>query len=262
MPVSLTKKMAHHFTEAPRDYSPLEAIRWGQVRSLGGVPRLVERANAANIQLSEDQNDFWLSVYRFFIQNPMLDLSHFGPICDYIRNQKFGGERVFVAPGVVENAPAPQPNFSMKGRDPEALLRRVEEWHKRLGKATSGKNLQWEKCGLPEYEKEEKRDKKLRIWTVTEILSQRDLIAEGRAMRHCVASYANSCARGHYSIWSVELDSYEGKKKMATIQVTNQTRVINEMAARSNARVDAATANVIRRWADKAKLQISRWARF
>jgi hypothetical protein len=262
LPVPLTKKMAHQFLQAPKNYLPLEAIRWGQIRSLGGIPRLVEQANAADLGFDKRQDDFWLSVYRFFVQNPMLDLEHFRAICDYIKNQKYGGERVFVAPGVVENAPPPQPNFSMKGRDPETLLRRVGEWHKRLGKAQAGKNLQWERSGFPEYEHQDRNKKQLRIWTVTEILNQRDLIQEGRDMRHCVASYAGSCTKGYHSIWSIELDSYEGKKKLGTIQVVNQSKTISQVAAKCNARLDAPASNVLQRWAKKAGLQLSRWSRF
>ena len=36
----------------------------------------------------------------------------------------------------------------------------------------------------------------VKIWTITELLSTKALVAEGRTMKHCVATYARSCATG------------------------------------------------------------------
>lgn len=36
LPVTLTKKMAHHVLQAPDDFTVQEALRWGQARALGG----------------------------------------------------------------------------------------------------------------------------------------------------------------------------------------------------------------------------------
>jgi hypothetical protein len=42
LPTPLTKKMAHHFLEAPQDYSIEAAILWGQVHALGSDRRLAD----------------------------------------------------------------------------------------------------------------------------------------------------------------------------------------------------------------------------
>ena len=262
LPVPLTKKMAHYFLKAPNNYDPHEAIRYGQIMTMKGTPRLVDAANAARTSLSERQNDFWISVYRFFIDNAMLDIAQFGPVVDYLSNQKYGGERVFVAPGVVEEAPPPQPNLSMHRRDPGTLLRQVQDWHTRLGKAIKGKNLQWESCGIGEFELTTGTEgKSLRIWTISEILNQRDLIKEGKDMRHCVASYAGSCSSGRVSIWTLEVDSFKGKQKLATIEV-NKNKNITQTATKDNKKIDSVALSAIRRWATKEKLHISKYARF
>ena len=73
-------------------------------------------------------------MLQFFIANPMLDSAHIGPMIDYIHQQRFVSQDVFVAPGVVERRGPPQPNFTMKGRTPASLLRQVEAWHRTLTK--------------------------------------------------------------------------------------------------------------------------------
>ncbi|TVR29607.1 MAG: hypothetical protein EA404_14415, partial [Spirochaetaceae bacterium] len=47
-------------------------------------------------------NQFWLELIRFFARNPMLDTAHYQPIVDYIWNQKYENQAVFVARGVVQ----------------------------------------------------------------------------------------------------------------------------------------------------------------
>jgi hypothetical protein len=39
-PILLTKQMAHNFLQAPKDLLLEQALRWGQVRGLGGEARL------------------------------------------------------------------------------------------------------------------------------------------------------------------------------------------------------------------------------
>jgi len=46
----------------------------------------------------------------------------------------------------------------------------------------------------------------MRVWTITELLTSRALSLEGQAMRHCVATYADRCARRQTSIWSVQVE--------------------------------------------------------
>lgn len=43
-------------------------------------------------------------------------------------------------------------------------------------------------------------------WTLHQLRTEGALRAEGRAMRHCVASYADAAARGRCSLWSLQRD--------------------------------------------------------
>ena len=80
LPLPLTKKMAHHFLEAPAQYSIEAAFRWGQVFVLGGERHLADALRDTRLVRTFSDEDFWLSVIRFFVGNPMLDLIHVNPV--------------------------------------------------------------------------------------------------------------------------------------------------------------------------------------
>ena len=141
LPVALTKKEAHHFLRAPSNYTIKEAFRWGQVRALGGNRPLADAIIGTRISAKWDP--FWLSVIRFFIDHPELDLAHVGPIVDYLYHQKFKKQTLTVERGVIEEITPPQPHLSMKGRSPEKLLAEVNRWHKALARESGAAGLAW-----------------------------------------------------------------------------------------------------------------------
>ena len=53
--------------------------------------------------------------------------------------------------------------------------------------------------------------------------------------RHCVATYARSCARGLCSIWALEVESFEGRSKVLTVEVHQATRLICQARGKCNA---------------------------
>ncbi|MEO0730822.1 MAG: hypothetical protein AAFY64_10610, partial [Pseudomonadota bacterium] len=66
-PIPLTKKMAHAFLKAPDDYGIEQALRYGQVTSLGGDRRLCDAVLGTKLGQSFENDDFWASVLRWFI---------------------------------------------------------------------------------------------------------------------------------------------------------------------------------------------------
>lgn len=260
LPMPLTKKMAHFFLQAPKDCSPHDAIRWGHVLAVGGNDRLAEISRYAHMSKYEENIPFWESVYKLFINNQMLDYAHFGPIVDYIANQKFEQRWVWVERGVREQEPPPQPNFSMRGRTPDSLLNQVEQWHRLLGRETkSGKDLQWEKCGLNGIKFKEGKEGNLRFWEIRELLSAKELMQEGREMKHCVASYAGSCANGRTSIWTMECESFEGTKKELTIEIDFRNKRVVEARGKLNASPSAKARNLMQRWMHREKLKSGKY---
>jgi hypothetical protein len=264
IPVALTKKMAHHFLFAPKQYNVEEAIRWGQVHALGGDKRLMDALRGTRLLGNFKNDEFWLNVIRFFIANPMLDVSHVHPIIDYIWNQKFENQRVFVARGVVEEHDPPQPNFSMKGRTPKTLLHQVNDWHRQLGRETRGGDFEWMRSEIGEFHLREGSEKKgnLKYWYIRELLSTDELIHEGRKLHHCVRSYAKSCYTGKTSIWTMESEDENGRHKALTIEISQRENLIRQVRGKRNRLPTEKEKYILTQWATYEKLEIAEYVRF
>jgi hypothetical protein len=258
-PIPMSKLMAHHFLSAPDDYSIEAAIRWGQVHALGGGSRLTGALLGTRIGQDFANDEFWTSVIRFFVANPMLDRRHVGPVVDYLHAQKFEVREVMVGPGRVEVQLPPQPGLTMRGRTAETLLAQVERWHRELGRVSVADQLYFRRSGIKELALKAGKDGESE-WRIRELLSGAELLAEGRVMKHCVASYAHSCADGRCSIWAMELITEAGKEKRQTIEVTRD-RMIVQCRGKQNRLPSAAELDVVKKWAGMAGLILSPYVR-
>jgi hypothetical protein len=256
LPISLTKKMAHHFLEAPDNYSVEAALRWGQVFALGGDRCLADAVRESRLAREFRDDAFWLSVLRFLVQNPLLDRAQVGPIVDYIWNQRYEPRVIFPERGVARELGPAQPNFSMRGRTATALLRAVEEWHRQLGREMAGQGLQWAKSNVPDFRHIEgsANSGNMSVWQIRELLSSDELIAEGRAMHHCVASYARSCHAGRTSIWSMDEETAGGGARRLTIEVDRLSGQIVQARGEWNRVPTSKEKDILRRWALQAEL--------
>jgi hypothetical protein len=73
-------------------------------------------------------------------------------------------------------------------------------------------------------------------WTVSEVMTQKDLSAEAQEMRHCVMSYAKRLNQGHTSIWSLQLQvGHRSPKRVMTIAVDNKRKEIRQHRGKFNA---------------------------
>lgn len=240
LPIPLTKTMAHLFLEAPSNYNILQAFRYGQILGMGGDRHLVNTLVQTFLGRRFEQEPFWETVIQFFIQNPFLDRNQLGPILDYLQNQKFGLN-------------APQPNLSMKGRNPQLLLDAVQAWHKDLQKARGNGHKQWQPSGFSEFLKEEISGGSIGVWTVTEMTNSTELNKDSRALHHCVSSYAFSCMQGRCTIFSIK----HNNERVATIEVIPQSKTIVQARQKFNAPLEARTRQIMTEWASNAGLSIS-----
>ncbi|MCC2098241.1 MAG: PcfJ domain-containing protein [Hyphomicrobiales bacterium] len=255
IPFDMTKRMAHHFLEAPGSYTLEAALRWGQVIALGGDRRLVEALLATPIGTNFDNHEFWTSVIRFFIANPMLDRVHTGPLIDFLDHQKFRTQDLVTGPGQIESIPPPQPGLSMKGRTPQALLAQMDEWHGVLRKVKAPTDAWFKASGIAGYRNETGPRDNRRVWTIRELLSGAELVEEGRRMRHCVATYTQSCLRGECSIWSMEVQSQAGIEKRQTIEVSRDGAIVQARGPR-NVYPTSSEFTVLSDWAKGAGLRV------
>jgi hypothetical protein len=175
-------------------------------------------------------------------------------------HRRFVSQCVFVPPGVIERRGPAQPNFTMKGRTPVSLLRQVEAWHRTLAHAEQPKAA-WPNSGFSGLELVEgaERVDNLKIWTITELLSTKALVAEGRKMKHCVATYGQSCASGACSIWTLEVETFEGRSKILTVEVQNANKLICQARGKCNALPSEKQRGILRRWAELAGLTLAKY---
>lgn len=261
LPIKMTKKMAHYFIQAPSSYDAHSAFRWAQIHALGGNKAIADAITETRMVREFKDEAFWLSVIRFFIANPLLDTRLYNPVVDYIWNQKYENRIVFVERGVVHEAGPEQPNFSMQGRTPAALVKQVENWHRRLGRETRGGSLQWKKSTIADYKYVEGKAKQhnMKIWTINELLSSDELIAEGRTQNHCVATYARSCFSGSTSIWTMDKQENTLRQKLLTIELHNQSKTIRQIRGLRNRTATSTEMETIRRWAHKNGLKLANY---
>jgi hypothetical protein len=255
LPIVLTRQMEHHARRAPEHYTVIEALRYGETRGLGGSHKVACEVATSRLGRDASNAPFWRTVLRFVVAHPGMPLSYISPILDFIQANKFAGEEVLSANGV-ETRAASWPEFTMEGRTPNSLLRLVRAWNSELdGGSSSG--FSWEESGFQAYQFVEKRpDEPDLDWSVVELLNSSALHAEGRAMRHCVYTYANKCRRRETTIWSLRLRVDGEEKRKATIEVDPQRNSIVQIRAKRNRRPGLHSRRIIRQWAVHAGLEI------
>jgi hypothetical protein len=259
VPVGLTKMMAHEFLHAPDDSSIEAALRWGQIRGMGGDESLVRAVVGTRLGDTFEHEEFWQTVLQWFVNNPMLDTACVGPIVDYIHHQKLVPREIVADDGTVHRGDPSLPDFSMKGRTVGALLARVEEWHAHLARETRRPQDRWERSDIPEYHslQVDRQSGNVMAWTIRELLTSRELRDEGKALNHCVASYARSCANGCTSVWSIRVEDIQQATPRPVMTVAIKSRSITQARGKANAlpgskkggpRLDQALA-ILRQWA-------------
>ena len=256
-PVLLTKKMAHHFMRAPKNYTVEQALRWGQLSSLGAGEPTIRAINATQIGRSFDNEEFWITVLRFFARSSMLDPRQIGPIVDYLHNQKFVPVDVSVAPGLWRTEPPPQPGLSLTNRTVDGLLRNVEEWHRSLGNVGWLSNERYAEAAYQGFTNVKKINGKKVQWSIRQLRSAKDLQIESRDLRHCVASYHMSCLKGNCTIWNLSVcNDDETHQRLLTIEVTRLGMIV-QCRGLANRDPKPQERSIVEAWAKSANLTIA-----
>jgi len=265
LPMSLTKKMAHHFLESPGEYSIYQALYYGQIIALGGNVALFKALMAAKLdQVTRDQ-EFWLELILFLINHPDFLVHHqVGPLVDFVVAQRYETSLRLNEEGELV-AEAPQKNeFSLKGRTYGSLMRMIQEWHRWLNDTQQYQQVleqygqavvHWNYSTMGEFHYFTKRSS-LKWYTIRQITDSQALFEEGRDMSHCVSSYLNRCASGYCSIWSLATqDLFRPTTKLLTIEVLDDRRVVQARGA-YNRMLSTKEMQVIKAWAAAEKLTL------
>lgn len=253
--IPLSPNAAKCFLKAPDHLSPVEAMRWGQIRGFGGCkPLALELVRNSILKELTCDERFWETVIRFLIRAKLSYIPQASILVDFIDRQKFQpAEKVWGRGG----GPLPlQPEFTMKGRTLRSLERHLYHWRQELllkRPSLAKRNFHWDAI---EVQPMVHQDGDVR-WLIFELLNDRALMLEGAAMDHCVADYVEQCAERKSSIWSLRVHAKGCPKRMATIEVDPERKAIVQANARSNEDPSPAAKEILQRWATREGLAMS-----
>ncbi len=236
IPIPFTQKMCHYFLNATAKFSVAEALRWSQVKGLNGEDILAKRIAYSWIGTKPYSDEaFWEGFIQLVINGGMFNLNKLTELIDYVREEK----RVNI-------------NYSLKGRTLQSLFRQSDIWHNRF--AGTRTNQVWKPSGIEGF----RTEKKSAIIVLEELTESIKLSEEGKAMKHCVGSYAFYCAKGRSAIFS--LRKYSGGILLdiiATIEVSIPLQRVVQAKAKMNKPISDEARKYMEMWATNEGLEIS-----
>jgi hypothetical protein len=259
LPIELTKRMAHAFEHAPVRLSVNEALRYAQVRGLGGSARLALTLAGTHLGRDFANDDFWRTFVLFCSRHSVDDAGRVVAMVDFLHEHRHVVRLVVDVDGRQVEVPPAQPHLAMHGRTPESLQKQVDAWHRRLGRgAGTEPRARWLPSDVPGYRSvadEGAADQC--VWTVHELCSAIELRHESVVMRHCVVGYAGRCARGDIRIFTLTRAHGDVVRSIATFEVRD--RKIVQARGYANAALKPAAKEHMQRWAAGAGLTITAW---
>jgi hypothetical protein len=260
----LSRKEVHAFLNPLGRLRFEEAIWQAIARSYANDPAIALRIARSGIaRTPRVELGYWREVARFFCAHPttveeMDDLRDYLADC-YRRNTE----------------------FSLKGRTLASLGRQMRQWHRDLeaiarieaarrraeaaqarargqasaGAASGGDN--WPGAAIADWSwtyvaKDRSRREE---YLVIQLRTAADLVAETRAMRHCVASYAARCIAGQASIWSLRRRTAGTTERLLTIELDRQHRAV-QIRGFANRRARAEEHKFLERWATARRIEL------
>jgi PcfJ-like protein len=245
-PIPLTRAMSRFFGQAPAHLSVEQAIRWCQVRGLGGDAPLADAVAPTHLGNEFRNETYWSGVLKALVVWPELETALVAPIVEFLRRHP-----QHAIPKASDRPPAFR-QFSA----------RVKNWMVRVGVFHAPPQRSWAPQPIRSFEYLEPRRHAWseRAWTIHELTDSAELIEEGRELRHCVAAYAGVCAKGTSSIWSLRCHTLTGSRRVLTIEVNPFHRMIVQARGRRNTWPEPKARALMEEWARVNNLTL-RWAR-
>ncbi|MEX0714729.1 MAG: PcfJ domain-containing protein [Pirellulales bacterium] len=246
LPLPFTRPMAQHFRQAPGCFSVEQALRWAQVRGLGGGSALAGAIAASRLGESFDHPDYWTRVIRFLISRPQLAPEAVSPLVEYLNQHT---DELF----------ATRRNGRKAGT---LLLDRALRWWTAPRCASKRPELSWNETGIGGFELVEPVGGSWhsRRWTIRELTNSNEIEAEGKGLRHCVGTYAEDCFKRRSSIWSLTCSDHRSRfRRLLTIEVDPQTRVIVQARGACDSRPKPDARKVMLQWAASRRLRVEKW---
>lgn len=258
LPFTMTRSMEHRFLRSPAHLSFEAAVRRSEALALGTGEAIADAIIATRLGRDLSRACFWRTVVRFIARyRDELGPDEVGPIIDFIHAVRHvridlqGAEGLSIDP--------PEPTFSMKGRTPGSLRRRVAEWHRLLRRSPITQRA-WAPSAqrpLRIQAQQPAPGDPLWFWELVELTTSEELRMEGQALQHCVVSYVDCCMAGRSRIWSLRRRRLDGAVRSAlTIEVDPRSRSIVQARGLYNRAPSARLMALVDKWAARERLVI------
>lgn len=131
-----------------------------------------------------------------------------------------------------------QAGFPHKNSTWNSLSRQSLEWHEELEKRKLGKDFSWSDS------LSERVPQSINGIQITPLLSLYELYEEGRAMHHCIVSYANECDDGQYRVFSLTSTNDESNRSTLGLYREGKKWRIDQHKSYCNGAVDKEHADL------------------
>lgn len=253
----LSRREVHAFLNPPCKLNFEQAVWQAIARSYtsdAGVALRIARSRLA--QWPATELAFWREVVRFFCvyPTPVGEMEDFADYLAHCRQQDRG--------------------YTLKGRTIGSLARQMREWHRDLAmvqrieaarrradearararghalapEASAGGSWTGSPLADWSWSPASKDRSKREAFLVVQLRTADELMAETRAMHHCVATYATKCIAGYASIWSLRRRSGTDTQRLLTVEVDRQHRAV-QIRGFANRLAHAEEVKLLERWA-------------
>lgn len=256
----LSRKEVHAFLNAPRGLTFDEALWFAIATGYTpdtGIALRIARSKIANTP--PGARAFGREVARFFAVNPTTR-EEMDDLGDFLAARRQRDDA-----------------YTLKGRTLGSLRRQMQDWHRDLAEvarieaarrraeqrgrtATAEQTGRWSGAQVADWSWQapgKAAQKRGEVYVVMQLVTADDLVAESRAMHHCVSMYAKRCIAGDCSIWSLRRRAKGDVDRLLTIEVDRQHRAIQVRGfANRLAMVDE--QQILARWAQARGIVLPR----
>jgi hypothetical protein len=238
LPLAMTRRMEHAFLRSPDHLGIDEALRRAEVLGMGGDPALWAALRATPLGGSFADAELRRPLIAWLVRwRDEIDLAQVGPIAALVASTR---DLCVIA-----------------RRPPTAVWRDAEALAARSAAEPRGA---WPRAGWAELAPVVHAPGV--AWSIVELRGRAALVNEGRALRHCVATYTGLCRRGTSSIWSLRqhIVRADGTLRpgasVLTIEVWPQRAAIVQLRGRRNSAASGTPLAVVRAWAAREQLTL------
>lgn len=252
MDAYLTKKMAHHFLQAPEDYTIEEALVYGQTIALGGDDLLIKQLLKSPLKYICQDQEYWITMLQFFLNNKELAQdNHIKNVVEFINIQRLTGVVVDDYGQLTGNVGKP---YSLKRKTATSIMREVRTWQRKMVNSDSSTYSQlttWAPTNVKGFTK--KYDGV--TYRIMQLTNNFALLREGEKMRHCVAGYIYQCQTGDVSIWALTATSGNTVKPVLTIEL-RRNNTIGQVRGKANRMPSPEEVKLVKQWAVRERLRV------